>query len=60
MSFLFIWNRIDNMTFIRFRTFGDHTRFGTKMGEVYTRVGTKNLTLWVAHSQMAFIRDYPR
>ena len=31
-------------TFIRFRTFENHTRFHTKMGEEYTRVGSKTIT----------------
>ena len=31
-------------TFTRFRTFENHTRFHTKMGEVYTRVGPKTIT----------------
>ena len=31
-------------TFTRFRTFENHTRFHTKMGEVYTRVGSKPIT----------------
>ena len=47
-------------TFIRFRTFENHTRFRTKMGELYTRVGPKTKPFEAAHSHIAFIREYLR
>ena len=46
-------------TFIRFRTFENHTRFHTNMGVVYTCKGPKTIPLGAAHSHMAFIREYP-
>ena len=51
-------------TFIRSRSsLENHTRFQTRMGEVYThfqtRKGSKGIPFGEAHTYMAYIREYP-
>ena len=48
-------------TFIRFRTFENHTRFHTNGRRVYPcRLKNHNLSFGAAHSHKAFIREYLR
>ena len=63
LSYSFGIETID--TFIRScSSLKNHTPFQTKMGKVYTRFqtqnGAKTLPEGVAHTYMAYIREYPR
>ena len=64
LSFLLIWNWNDKYVHTLRSFLESHTPFQTKMGKVYTRFqtqnGAKTLPEGVAHTYMAYIREYPR